>query len=135
MTFHLLEMPHGRPSNTPTLIKHALRFARRLRRRDIYPFEFPAMVDDGRSVCKVKVGKRVVNIFDDGTCTRSLMLPSSNLRPRGGFDHAAFIAQSNRMHALYLGMAAHARGLGLKAAARADLTTAIQERLHHERAD
>ncbi len=128
-----LEVPHGRQSGTSALIKHAVRFGRRLRLHGIHHAIFPALVEDGRSACKVQIGKRNVNVFDDGTFTPSLMLPERWPRP-AGFDQSAFRAQSNRMHAIYLGMAAHARRHGMKASARADLTVATQERLHHERA-
>lgn len=111
----------------PPLVKHVTRFARRLVKRGIYHAAFPAVICDGRSACKVIIGQRQVNVFDDGSHTRSL------LRTDGHFDDRAFLAQSNRMHALYLGMAASARLYGLKAHARADLSTATQERLHHER--
>jgi len=134
LTIHLLEVPVGSPSKAPALAKHAVRFCRRLRARGILNFEAPSILDDSRHVIKVRVGRRMVNIFDDGTYTASLMRPPTYLFPKGRFDYAAFSAQSNRMHAIYLAQAAHARKCGLKFAARADLTTAIQERLHHERA-
>jgi hypothetical protein len=133
MTIHLLEITVGRPSEAPKLVKQAVRFGRRLREHGIHNYEFPSLVDDARYVCKVTVGRRMVNIFDDGSLTPSLLKPEIWPFPQGRLDPTALAAQSNRMHALYLEMAAHARRSRRKDSARANLNTAIQERLSNER--
>lgn len=117
-----------RPSARAALLRHTKRFARRLRDHGIYHYSLPVFIASGQSAAKIPVGARIVNVFDDGSCTRSLM------RANNSFDNRAFVAQSNRMHAIYLAMAADARRLGMFAQARADLNTAIEERKHHERA-
>lgn len=109
------------------LVIHCARFVHRLRRHGIEA-TIAAFVDDGRTCCKVIVGRRKVNVFNDGACTRSLQLTNDH------FDHPAFIAQSHRMHAVYLGMAADFRRPGFAAQARAFLADATLERKHHERA-
>lgn len=123
---HRLEIPRGRKSDAPAIIKQAIRFGRRLRRRGIHNYVFPSLLDDGATVCKVDVGRRVVNIFPDGSFTASL-------RDRNrSFERGAFVAQSNRMHAIFLGMAGSARQRGQKSYARADIELATQERRYHE---
>lgn len=127
MTIHFLEITVGRPSDAPSLVKQAIRFGRRLRRHHIYHAAFPSWIDGSQSVCRVAVGRRVVNIFSDGSHV-------SSLRNRDGqYDNKAFDAQSNRMHALYLGLAQHARSLGFPGHARGHLELATQERQSYER--
>lgn len=126
MTLHRLEVIHGRSSEAPALVRHAVRFGRRLRQRGIHGV-FPALVDDDLSTCMVAVGRRVVRIFADGSFTTSLRDRDRN------FERGAFVAQINRMHAIFLWMARDARVLGLKSRARTDLFFATQERRHHER--
>lgn len=127
MNRHSLEVPIGHKTNTPPLVKHAVRLGRRMRARGIWYAEFPPFIDDGRNACKVIIGARQINVFDDGSYTRSL------LRADGQPDGRAFLAQSYRMHAIYMAMGASARLNGLLACARGDLQLATQERLHHER--
>lgn len=126
---HRPEIIHGAQSAAPALVKHAVRFGRRLRDHNIYHGVFPSLIDDEATVCKVAVGRRVANIFKDGSFTASLRTVDRD------FERGAFIAQSNRMHAILLDLASHARARGLKAHARADLQLAAQERRHHERAN
>src|SRR4051794_7670857 len=103
MTLHPLEILRGRPTNAPALVKHAVRFGRRLRQHGICYAEFPSLINDGRSACKIIIGARMVNVFDDGSCMRSLMRSDNSL------DGRAFLAQSHRMHAIYLSMARESR--------------------------
>ncbi len=100
---HVLEISHGRQSAAPALVKHSIRFARRLREHGIWSYGFPPLIDDTTVSTRVAVGSRRINIFDDGSFTRSLM------RSGGEYDNPAFAAQSQRMHAIYLDLAAHAR--------------------------
>lgn len=119
---HHLEITRGRQSAAPSLVKHAIRFGRRLREHNIWFYGFPPLIDDKSVVCRINVGARNINIFNDGSFTRSLM------EPGGAYDNSAFAAQCQRMHAIYLDMAAHARRCGLKASARANLNIATEER-------
>jgi len=123
-----IEIVRGKPESATRTMKQAVRFARRLDRRRIrHHAVFPLLLDTEAVVCKVAIGQRCINIFDDGSFTRSL------LRNDGHCDGRAFIAQSNRMHAVYLAMAAADRKCGFLTYARANLNIAIEERRHHER--
>jgi hypothetical protein len=122
MPLNFVEVPVGRRSSTPLLVKHLVRFGRRLRAHHIQHANFPAIVDDSRTSYPVRVGNRVVNVFNDGQTTACL-------RPVDGvYDRYAMLAARNRWHALWLNSAGKARRMGWFKAARADLTIAIEER-------
>jgi len=98
------------------------RFCRRLREQGI---RYTVLPGTGQSR-KVTVGNRTINVFSDGSCTRSL------LRPNGRFDHGASDAQGNRMHAGYLATASELRKIGNKKSADFFVMAATEERIHHE---
>jgi hypothetical protein len=99
-----------------------VRFGRRLRQHHIHHGQFPSIVDDSRESYPIVVGKRVVNVFNDGQTTACL-------RPVDGvYDKKAMAAARNRWHAHWLASAGTCRRLGWIKSARADLTVAIEER-------
>lgn len=126
MTIHRIEHPRG-PNGAPALVKHCVRFGRRLRDHGIYDYSFPIYVNDDHA--SVLVGQRVVlldNVGDYRPCLRPFH------RARGGlvFDPQALVAHQNRIHAVWLEITAQARRMGWLTAARSDLNVATEYRKH-----
>lgn len=109
------------------LIRHLVRFGKRLRRRGIYTYTFPVMVDDAAVSAAVVVGRRVALIHNDGTIHPSLK-PRCNVSGNLVTDRQALGAHRNRWHATFLNLAAESRRNGWLKAARLDLSIATQER-------
>lgn len=123
---HLLEHPRG-PNNAPAIVKRCIRFARRLRQRDIHDTYFPSFVDDTRDSATVLVGNRVVQIHDDGTCTQQLKPVRIGTVWR--FDRQGMPAFRARSHARFLNGAAVDRRHGWSMSARAMLSLAASDRV------
>lgn len=122
MTLHVLEVPVGRKSSTPAIVKRMVRFGRRLREHGIHDGQFPSIVDDDHRHQRIRVGKRIVNVFDDGTMQPALLDVDKI------YDAHAITAHRNRWHAFWLTQAGVSRRMGWTKAARADLNIAIEER-------
>lgn len=124
MPLYPLEVPFGRRSpNTPPIVKHIVRFGRRLRKHGLRNVTFPVLVDDMQESWSVKVGARNVLIHSDGSFTASLRGFRSP-----SWDHVALEAHYHRWHAFWLNAAGESRRNGWKKAARCDLNIAIEER-------
>ncbi len=121
-----LEVVRGKPDSAPPLVKQAVRLARRLRNRRIYNVTFPSFVRRGEEVCRIEVGRRIVTLLADGSCHASLIPFKRGSSER--YDRHAMLAHTNRMHALYMTMAAEDRRRHWLAAARVTLNLATQER-------
>jgi len=123
---HRLEVIRGKPESAIPLVKHAVRFSRRLRQHCIENAVFPLFVRHGESCCKIEVGNRLVTLMDDGSFHASLLpLKRNGLHT---FDPLAMKAHHNRVHALYMSMAAQSRANRWYQAARIDLSIATEER-------
>lgn len=120
---HRLEVVRGKPESAIPLVKHAVRLARRIRRHRIHHAVFPCFVRTGDPCCRVEVGTRIVTLMDDGSCHPSLLRDKNN-----SGDHCAMNAHHNRVHAIYMQMAAQSRAMRWYAAVRIDLLNAKEER-------
>jgi hypothetical protein len=120
-----LEVPRG-PNDAPAIVKHCIRFSRRLREHGIHNYDFPSLVDDKDSAT-ILVGSRVVQIHDDGSYTQQL----KPVRIDGAwrFDRQGMPAFRARSHARFLHGAAVDRSRGWALSARAMLAIATHDRV------
>jgi hypothetical protein len=125
MTLHRLELRRGPGHTAPSIVKHTIRFCRRLREHGIYHYDTPAAVDSDHG-CNVIVGKRVVLIHPEGDIRQAL---KPHLTVRGWmFDPKAMPAYNARYHAIWMDMAATSRRQRWLIAARKDLALASHAR-------
>lgn len=122
MALNRVEVPVGYKSSTPAIIKHLVRFGRRLREHRIHSAIFPSIVDDEHKHQRVLVGRRIINVFDNGDVQPSLVVVDDI------YDRSALSTHFTRWHAFWLNSAGACRRHGWLKAARADLNIAIAER-------
>jgi hypothetical protein len=127
---HALQHPRC-PNDAPAIVKHCVRFGRRLRAHGIYTAEFPALVDDTKRGATILVGGRVIHINDDGSYTQQLK--PVRIGDVWRFDRQGMQAFRARSHARFLGCAAVDRGRRWGSSARAMLAIATHDRVAHSR--
>lgn len=127
MSYYPIELFRGSEGRkAPPVIKQAIRFARRLRARNISAV-FPIVVDDmiGASIL---VGSRIAHIDSQGSIT-----PQLKPAPVDGawrFDRQGYSAWRERSHARYLTWAASDRRLTMYHAGRVYVDCARVDRLY-----
>jgi hypothetical protein len=129
MTLIRIEHPRG-PNTAPAIIKHAVRFGRRLRAHGIHDYEFPPVVDTDAVHITVRADHRLVVLDNVGGYRPSLQGAEVGPRGRMIFDRSAIKSHYNRTHAIWLGYAAEDRRCGWLDSARKYLNVATQDRIH-----
>lgn len=122
---HRLEVPRRACGDIPPIVKHCVRFGRRLRAHGVWNYEFPSYVDDRGAT--IIVGDRVVNIDDTGSYTPQLKPARINGMWR--FDRQGMPAFRARSHARFLHCAAVDRGRRWISSAHAMLAIATHDRV------
>lgn len=123
-----LEVPRG-PNEAPAIIKHCVRFGRRLRAHGIHNYCFPSLVAANRDGASILVGSRVVHLHDDGSYTQQL----KPVRIDGNwhYDRQGMPSFRARSHARFLNGAAIDRRNGWSMSARAMLAIAAHDRISY----
>lgn len=129
MTLHHIEIVRGRSAEAPPIVKHVIRFCRRLHEHGIHFMDRPAAVESDRS-CTILVGKRherAILIHPEGDL-RQACKPVWSTMKGWHSDPQAWTAHNNRYHAEWLRLAGNCRRRGWKKAALADLAVAAHAR-------
>lgn len=122
---HPLLVPQRACGDIPPIVKHCVRFGRRLRAHRIDTTNFPSYIsDDGGAT--IIVGSRIVHIDDDGSYTPQLKPVRVGLIWR--FDRQAITAFRARSHARFLEIAASDRARGWRKSAINMLALAAHDR-------
>jgi hypothetical protein len=130
-----IEYTHGCPSRVPSIMKHAMRFCRRMRARGILDVECPAMVDTDAASITIRVGCRIAIIHKDGDVRPSCRPASVWLTGRVVHDPHAMRAHFNRTHAMWLTFAHEDRRCGWINLVRGHIATARGDRMILEELD
>lgn len=105
MTFHPLWYPRRDSANVPPIVKHVVRFCRRLRDHRIYSYDVLRARVDVDAVHTMRVGSRLVIVDTDGSTRPSLRSVDNHAM----IDLPARWSHQHRYHALWLNEAASAR--------------------------
>lgn len=127
---HVLEHPRG-PNDAPAIVKHCIRFGRRLRAHGVHDYYLPTHVDDLKGSATILVGSRVVQLLDDGSCIQQLK--PVRIGNVWRFDRQGMPAFRARSHARFLKGAASDRSCGWGVSARAMLAIATHDRVAYSR--
>lgn len=123
---HRLEVPRRACGDIPSIVKHCVRFGRRLRAHGICNYDFPTVVTE-KGGATILVGGRVIHIDNDGSHTQQLK--PARVDGVWRFDRQGMPAFRARSHARFLHCAAVDRGRRWVSSAHAMLNIATHDRV------